>query len=224
MVDLESQDKEGGHSQRYYFGMSMLFVAVFLVALGIGNLTSSYNNPTRSPIVGFLWFLVIVVPVSWAWQVKVGKPYGVWIKRHPKNKWARFYLALPLLILIAGFFVYSQYQSSLEPVSFTASNFAFVTRNGAIEVHTDIKVTSEPTTVQVDVAIDGLDDGICGYSFPTNHTVACIFSNDPLGKPLVTCTELSQAQNHTLTLFAGFSNGKTVTNSYSFTRVQLGCT
>src|SRR5437667_12855147 len=107
--------------------MSLAYIVVTIAVLVILGLAHTYDNPSSSRIVGFLWFLAVVVPLWWLWNVRVGRPYREWIKNHPANKRARLYYILPMIILIAGFIINDNYQYSMEPTSFTASDIHFVT-------------------------------------------------------------------------------------------------
>ena len=142
-----------------------------------------------------------------------------WLEKHPITKRERWYYYLGVTALIALSVISSQYQESLKPASFTASGIHFVTNNGTIEVVASITNPSQPSLIQVNAAVDGLDDGVCGYGIKTNQTMVCNFSIEPL----LSCNQLPESQNHTLTLNAYFSNTKTVINMYSITRTQLGC-
>jgi hypothetical protein len=111
------------------------------------------------------------------------------------------------------------YQSSVEPVSFTASDIHFEADNGTVQVIANVTNTSGPSLIQVDAAIDGFDDGVCGYGINTNRTIVCSF----MLIPLLPCSQLSPANYHTLTLSAYFANTRTLAESYNITSAQLGC-
>ncbi len=202
----------------------MAFVVIFFAALELRNLVNAFINPTQSFVVAVLWLLVITIPIYGAWHKKVGRPYTQWMREHPTNKKALRYYPLPLLTLILVFFLYVGYGYFSQPVSFTATNFHFITNNGAIQVQASVTDTSETGIVQLNVAIDGIGDGVCGYSFATGHPTTCVFDNSVYSKPLVNCAQLPQVQNHSVTINAYFANTKSLTNSYSFTSAELGCT
>src|SRR5438128_5627735 len=83
---MMEQTRKKEHRQRYFFLMVWPYVAVGVAALEILRLTHSYNNPTSSPIIGFLWFLAVAIPVSWTWQIRLGRPYREWLKNHPRRR------------------------------------------------------------------------------------------------------------------------------------------
>lgn len=110
-----------------------------------------------------------------------------------KRTWLYY---LPVLAVIALIVVYTQYQDSLQPVSFRASNVHFMVENGSIQVIANITNTSRPSMIQVDAAIDGLDAGVCGYGINANQTMVCIFQIIPL----LSCSQIPLTTNHNLTL------------------------
>lgn len=133
-----------------------------------------------------------------------------------KRTWP-YYLAIFGIIIL--FVVYIQYQDSLQPVSFRVSGIHFKVSSGSIQVFANVTNTSGETIIQVNAAIDGVNAGVCGYGINTNQTMACSFQIIPLP----TCSQISQTDNHTLTLSPYFGNGKMPTNSYTFTSAQVGC-
>jgi hypothetical protein len=134
-------------------------------------------------------------------------------------------LLLPLFVLasVALFFpVYYRINlQSLERASFEANNFNFV-NNGGIQTTADVTSNSRFSLIQVNADIDGHFDGICGYGFASNRTVACVFTSQGVGN-LVSCAQLPKQQNHTLSLSAYFANTNYITNTYTVTSSELGC-
>ena len=133
-----------------------------------------------------------------------------------KRKWLYYVLVIAIIALLV---IFGQYQYSLQPVSFRASDIHFRVSNGSVQVLANITNTSGPSIIQVDAAIDGLDAGVCGYGINTNQTMACGFQIIPL----LSCSQLPQTNNHTLALSPYFGNGRMPTETYSFTNAQLGC-
>jgi hypothetical protein len=141
------------------------------------------------------------------------------VKRRTKWYYFLIFFAIPLF-----FYAYNHYQSSLEPVSFTASDIHFVITNGTIHVLANITNPSQPALMQVNAAIQGSDAGVCNYGFfQTNKSTICNFSSSGEGLPQISCAELGYRENYTLTLDAYFANTKTATNSYLFSHAQLPC-
>jgi hypothetical protein len=118
----------------------------------------------------------------------------------------RYLIVIALIVAGLAFPIYGYYQRSNEPVSFIANNIHF-TNNGTIEIQANITNLSVPALIQVDAAIDGSDNGICDYDIATNQTMMYMFTNPNPG-PLVSCAQLPEVPNHTLTLNAIFGNGK----------------
>jgi hypothetical protein len=180
----------GGNA--YYFMVYVLYEAAAFTATGL--------------VIGF-GFLRIYGKQS---------PPVIEMTLRQKKTWP-YYLALFGVIIL--FVVYTQYQDSLQPVSFRVSGIHFNVSSGSIQVFANVTNTSGESIIQVDAAIDGVDAGVCGYGINNNQTMVCGFQIIPLP----TCSQISPAGNHTLTLSPYFGNGKMPTNSYSFTSAQIGC-
>lgn len=127
-----------------------------------------------------------------------------------------------MAVILGGSF-YTLRERSLILVSFAASDIRFANDNGTIQIQANITNLSNPSLIQVDAAIDGMNDGVCGYAINTNQTKTCTFANPNPG-PLLSCTQISQ-DNNTLTLNGFFGNGDGLIVSFSnpYTRAQLGC-
>jgi hypothetical protein len=134
----------------------------------------------------------------------------------PKRTWLYYlaFLGVVVLLVVGG-----MYQNSLQPVSFTARGIHFETGDGTVQVIANITNTSTPSLIQMNAAIDGLNDGSCGYSIGEGQTMVCNLQLIPL----LSCAQIPRVENHTLTLWAYFSNTRTLTKSYPITSVQLGC-
>ena len=78
------------------------------------------------------------------------------------------------VLLIVGFALFSNYQTSQQPASFTASGIHFVTSGGIITVVANITNISTFSLIQVDASINGVDDGICGYGSQDNQWLAAL--------------------------------------------------
>jgi hypothetical protein len=140
----------------------------------------------------------------------------------PKRRAMAYYVLIVVTIIVASV-VFNFYAQRSQPVSFTASDIHFVTSDGIVTTIANVTNTSGPSLIQVDAAIDGMDDGICGYGIQTNQTMECKFYSPSGGLPPLYCIDLVQAENYTLTLNAYFANTKTVINTYVVSRAQLGC-
>jgi hypothetical protein len=143
-------------------------------------------------------------------------PPIVEMTRSLKRTWP-YYIAIFGIIIL--FVVYIQYQDSLQPVSFRASGIHFNVNNGTVQLIANVTNTSNPSIIQVDAAVDGLNLGVCGYGINANQTKVCNFQIIPL----LSCSQVPQTANHTLILSPYFENGKKPTNSYPITNTQLGC-
>jgi len=109
--------------------------------------------------------------------------------------------------------------------SFVATDIQF-TNTGTIGIRANITNTSpsQQSLIQVDVYVDGLYDGSCGYGFGLNQTKMCDFT-DPNSLPLASCATLPQAQNYTVS-FSSFSvpaDGTIFYEIYPVTPAELGC-
>ncbi|HEV2137216.1 MAG TPA: hypothetical protein VGR53_00065 [Nitrososphaerales archaeon] len=138
------------------------------------------------------------------------------VTRGLKRTWP-YYLAIFGITIL--FVVYTQYQDSLQPVSFKVSGIHFSVNNRAVQLNANVTNTSKPSIIQVDAAIDGLDFGVCGYGIDANQTKVCDFQIIPL----LSCSQIPQIANHTLTLSPYFENGRKPTNTYQIANAQLGC-
>jgi hypothetical protein len=109
--------------------------------------------------------------------------------------------------------------------SFVATDIQF-TNTGTIGTRANITNTSpsQQSLIQVDVYIDGLYDGSCGYSFGLNQTEMCDFT-DPNSLPLASCATLPQAQNYTVSFRSFFvpADGSIFYEIYPVTPAELGC-
>ena len=138
------------------------------------------------------------------------------------GKGKRLYYTAGIVVFIVGLGIFGIYQSSLEPASFIASDIHFESSTGTVKIIANITNPSQPSLIQIDASINGQDDGICGYGIATNHTMNCNFFS-PNGGPLLSCFSLPTAENYTLKLSAYFGNSRDVTNVYSISAAQLGC-
>jgi hypothetical protein len=148
-------------------------------------------------------------------------------KRKPlqsKHKNRNTYLILiAVMVVTLGIPLYGWYQRYAEPASFVANDIHFV-NDGTIEIQANITDTSVPVLMQVNAAIGESNDGMCSPSIGANQTRTCVFTNADSGS-LLSCAQLPEAQNYTLTLTAFFANGKTLVHVYypSYMSAQLGC-
>lgn len=204
-------------------------VITFLAVLIVDGLATLFHLNHAAGY--FLWDLLYSIPRYFAFGIVVGYSYEKFnsektiqtLLSRPTKRRARIYYLLIIAVVMGASIIYSNYTVSLETSSFTASDIHFVTSNGIIHTIANITNPSQSSLIQVNAAIDGLDDGICGYGIDTNHTMMCNFYSPSGGVPLLLCSQLPVAENYTLTLNAYFSSMKTVINTYTIGRNQLGC-
>ena len=179
----------------------------------------------------FLWGLAYSIPPYSVLGIALGYSYKRFnseysikaMQAKPVKRRIRLYYYLILAAFMGMILVGGPLLNSLEPTSFTATNIHFESSTGFIHVIANITNPSQPDIIQVNAAINGMNDGICGYSFHTNATMSCNFFTPSDGVPLLGCGQLPFAENYTLTLNAYFSNMKTVINTYTVSRAQIGC-
>jgi hypothetical protein len=109
--------------------------------------------------------------------------------------------------------------------SFVATDVRF-SNTGTIIIRANITNTSpsQQSLIQVDVYVDGLYDGSCGYGFGVNQTKMCDFT-DPNSLPLASCASLPQAKNYTVSFSSFFvpADGTMFYEIYPITPAELGC-
>jgi hypothetical protein len=180
----------------------------------------------------YLWSVAYSLPAYGALGVVLGYGYTKFdseqaVKRvhaQPVRRRIKLYYYIAIAAFIGVFLVFNNYQNSIEPASFAASNVHLVGINGSVHVMANITNTSPPSLIQIDSSIDGQDAGICGYGIQTNQSMVCNFFPPSSEIPLLDCSQLPQAGNMTLTLNAYFGNTKTIVHTYTLERAQVaGC-
>lgn len=206
--------------------LTVSFIGLGILAfLGIiVNPHQSFSSYLVNLLRDILSFLALGFVVGYSYKRFNQGELAIPISRvQPMKRRTTIYYVLIVMVIVIGIAVGIFYINSLQPASFAASDIHFATTSGTIHVIANITNPSQPSIVQVNAAIDGMDDGVCGYGIQTNQTMMCNFSGTSGGVPLLSCSQLPQAENYTLTLNAYFGNSKTVIQTYTVYRSQLGC-